>query len=66
MTDQQTLTGEIYFLARTVRGLLREASQAASMEDAQVIITEADECLGSIFEALKQADQGKDQDQLRS
>jgi len=63
MTDQQTLAGEIYFLARTVRGLLREASQAATLEDAQVIISEADECLGAIFEALKQADQGSVQDQ---
>jgi hypothetical protein len=66
MTDHQTLAGEIYFLARTVRGLIREASQAASLEEAQVIIAEADESLGAIFEALKQADQGGAQGQPQS
>jgi hypothetical protein len=62
MTDERTPASEIYFLARTLRGLLREAGQATSFEDAQVIIAEADECLGSILEALKQADQGSPDD----
>ena len=66
MMDRQPLASEIYFLARTVRGWLREASQAASLEDAQVIISEADEGLGAILEALKQADQGSVRDQPQS
>jgi hypothetical protein len=64
MTDERTLAGEIYFLVRTLRGLLRDASAAASLEDAQVIIAEADECVGSILEALKQADRGTADDPL--
>jgi hypothetical protein len=62
MTDERSLAGEIYFLARRLRGLLREAGEAASLGDAQVIIAEADECVGSILEKLKQADQGSADD----
>jgi hypothetical protein len=56
MQDASVLASQIFFLAHTLRGLLREASQADSLEDARIVLSEADGCLDTIFQAIKSVD----------